>query len=90
VFGCFFIDSLRVEESAIWYGSNQNFIFTLTPKPKKFSSQRENNQYLLTAKDELKVGAGGNGSAILLKENLKEGETYKCNTFRNDPLNNEM
>jgi hypothetical protein len=62
----------------------------MAPKQKKFSSQRENNQYVMTGKDELRVGAGGNGNGLLLKENLKEGETYKCNTFRNDPLNNDI
>jgi hypothetical protein len=36
------------------------------------------------------MGSGGAGSAIELKETLEMGLTHKCNTFRNEPLNNGM
>lgn len=40
VFGCFFVGNPKLEESPLWYGSKENFLFTLNPKKIKYSSQR--------------------------------------------------
>ena len=83
MFGCFFMGRAVLQEKAHWYGSHQNFVFTLSPKIAKYSSTRENQMFLRTGRYRFKIGGGGQGNALSFNETLNVGESYKSFTFRN-------
>lgn len=77
-----------------YFGTGETFIFTLNPEPRKYDwigidpdNEIVNTANMFLAGDNsmLTVG-GGSGEALQLDENLFQGRTETCDTFKNPPL----
>lgn len=89
-FGAFIANEwklLRSEKE--FYGSGENFLFSMTPKEEKFpwrSGQPE--QHMILTESALLLGGagGGDGFGLRLDSELWHGTSQKCDTYANAPL----
>ncbi len=88
IFGAFLDVAVLLKKDVYQYsGSDQCFVFELAPEKMKYHSMKGNRDHLLCDKDYLSIGAGGDGAAIYLGNDLHRGFTYKCASYNNRPLN---
>eukprot|EP00605_Chrysophyceae_sp_TOSAG23-4_P000184 GSChrysophyteH1.ASY1.ANO1.218.1 assembled CDS len=84
VFGCYLSHGL--ENNSSYYGSGENFVFQLSPKPKVYRWTRENTYFFISDHRHLAVGGGGDGFAFQLDEDLDTGVSTCSATYKNEQL----
>ncbi|CAG2206084.1 TBC1D24 [Mytilus edulis] len=97
VFGAFcsnyWRDRRQSSRKLCYFGTGETFIFTLSPKKKKYEcvglheEEIPNTAHMFLAGDNsvLTIG-GGHGEAIQLDANLEHCRSQHCDTFDNEPL----
>jgi len=70
-----------------YYGSGESFLFSLTPNEKLFRWCPDANQcYIRVTSKDVAFGGGKDGDALRLDEELLHGQSYRSETYNNDPL----
>eukprot|EP01095_Lingulamoeba_sp_RSL-Kostka_P002749 TRINITY_DN1366_c1_g3_i1.p1 TRINITY_DN1366_c1_g3~~TRINITY_DN1366_c1_g3_i1.p1 ORF type:complete len:206 (+),score=61.11 TRINITY_DN1366_c1_g3_i1:31-618(+) len=84
-FGCFITDTPYQNNN--YYGSDESFLFSLSPKKKIYKSTKKNNYYIHCSNDSISFGTGGNGPGIWLDIiDFEHGSSNKSDTYDNEPL----
>jgi hypothetical protein len=86
IFGAFCTEAWKVHTRYV--GTGESFVFTLAPEGTKYSWSGDNDYYMFGAADSLAVG-GGSAHAIRLEEDLLQGSSGECETFRSPSLASE-
>lgn len=88
IFGGFFSQVFQLTQ--IYYiGSEDSFVFTILPARQLFKAVNANNFYLLCDTSYFSCGAGGEGEAIRINEDLESGSSNRSATYANKKLNGE-
>ena len=85
IFGAF-VDAIPSQNSNKFVGTTDAFVFTLHPSVNKYPATNLNQQIVLFADNYFAVGFGDEGPALRVDDKLKQGRTYKSETFGNIPL----
>jgi len=86
IFGAFCTETWKVDSR--YGGTGESFVFTLAPTGMKYAWSGENDYYMLGSADSIAIG-GGSAHAIRLEEDLLQGSSGECETFRSPPLASE-
>jgi len=74
---------------ASFVGSPDAFVFTLQPEVSVYRLRtKQHSSFLYSSANELRVGLGEKGSAIVLQSDLHSGITSTCASFNSPPLVN--
>jgi len=84
VFGVFV--STEWQKSNEYRGSGEMFIFSLTPKMRKYPWTKDNSFFMRMENKSIMFG-GGTGCALFLDDELFHGYSERTETFDNEPLN---
>jgi len=74
--------------SGTYLGSRECFLFRILPKEGRYGWQEgAPDTFLLIDDKHLYLGSGGDGPGLFLDNELLNGSSYICETFKNEPLN---
>ncbi|KAF0972355.1 hypothetical protein FDP41_009258 [Naegleria fowleri] len=84
IFGAFCGDSY--DKTYRFEGTTDTFLFSMYPVEAKYKWSRKNDFFVMGRKDRLVFGAGGDGPALQIDDQLCIGTSNRCTTFDNEPL----
>ncbi|KAL9656356.1 hypothetical protein ABK040_005122 [Willaertia magna] len=84
IFGAYCGDSY--DKTYRYEGTTDTFLFSMYPIEAKYKWSRKNDFFVMGRKDRLVFGAGGDGPALQIDDNLRIGSSERCLTFDNEPL----
>ena len=67
-------------------GTTDTFLFSMYPVEARYKWSRKNDFFVMGRKDRLVFGAGGDGPALQIDDQLCIGTSNRCTTFDNEPL----
>jgi hypothetical protein len=84
VFGGFIAHGMH--DGNEYYGTGENFVFTVSPMPKVFKWTGDNDFFVVSNQRNFALGGGGEGFALQLDDELATGVSNRSKTFNNDVL----
>jgi len=80
-------DKLRPKGATRFYGTHENFVFTVTPigELNIYRAARLNTTFQSSSPIQISIGVG-NDAALILRENFSKCDTYSSSTFNSPPL----
>jgi len=88
VFGSF-VPGQLYSKGEHFYGTGEAFLFTFAPKPIIYEWRKGRNQFFFMVNNKtIAIGGGGQGPGLYIDGELNNGQSHRCATFCNAPLNN--
>ena len=84
IFGVFVAHAL--ENKGDYYGNGESFVFTVAPETQKYKWTGANTNFIISNSKTLVVGAGGEGFALQLDDELDTGVSSRSATYENQQL----
>ena len=69
-----------------YYGSGEDFVFSVMPTPVKFEWTGENDLFVISSSENFAMGGGGGGFAFQLDDEMATGVSNRSQTYNNPTL----
>ena len=84
IFGAYCGDSY--DKTYRYEGTTDTFLYSMYPVEARYKWSRKNDFFVMGRKDRIVFGAGGDGPALQIDDQLCIGTSNRCTTFDNEPL----